>query len=115
MSDSLVRLKVNSSEWDSKLKNASDQLNRYMEGCRKAGGTLEILDEGVMDVVKSFGKMETASNTARGRIAELTKSFTDLSFQYKQMSDAEKQSEPGKALRESLDQLKSRIIDAKKT
>ena len=114
MAETVVKMRIDCQEYDNKLKRAADALNRYADGCRKAGGTLEILDDGVMDVVQSLGKMETSSNTARGKVAELTKAFTDLSFQYRQMSEAEKQSEPGKALKKSLDELKERIKDAKK-
>jgi len=114
MAETVVKMRIDCQEYDNKLKRAADALNRYADGCRKAGGTLEILDDGVMDVVQSLGKMETSSNTASGKVAELTKAFTDLSFQYRQMSEAEKQSEPGKALKKSLDELKERIKDAKK-
>lgn len=43
MAESIVRLKVESSEYDSKLKRASEGLTRYIEGCRKVGGTLEVV------------------------------------------------------------------------
>ena len=113
MSDSLVRLKVNSSEWDSKLKNASDQLNRYMEGCRKAGGTLEILDEGVMDVIKSLGNMETKAQSTRGQLRELTEALTGLTASYRDLSDAERNSETGKAMEDAMSKLTQRAGNLK--
>ena len=113
MSDLLVRLKVNSSEWDSKLKNASEQLNRYMEGCRKAGGTLEILDEGVMDVVKSLGNMETKAQSTRGQLRELTEALTGLTASYRDLSDAERNSETGKAMEDAMSKLTQRAGNLK--
>lgn len=113
MADSILRLKVNSEEYDNKLKRAAEGIQRYAEGCRKAGGTLEHLDDGVEQFVKELGKMETTSNSAKGRINEMTKAFTDLSVEYKHLTDQEKQAPFGNALSQSLDQLKGRIIEAK--
>lgn len=113
MADSILRLKVNSEEYDNKLKRAAEGIQRYAEDCRKAGGTLEHLDDGVEQFVKELGKMETTSNSARGRINEMTKAFTDLSVEYKHLTDQEKQAPFGNALSQSLDQLKGRIIEAK--
>jgi DNA repair exonuclease SbcCD ATPase subunit len=44
----------------------------------------------------------------------MKKTFTELSVQYKQLTDEEKQSPFGQALASSLDQLKSRCNEAKK-
>ena len=113
MADSIVRLKVDSQEYDNKLKRAAEQLNRYADGCRKAGGTLTQLDDGVEQFVKELGKMDTVSNSARGKIGEMTKAFTELSVQYNKLTDEEKASPFGKALSESLNTLKGRIQEGK--
>lgn len=111
MADSILRLKVDSQEYDNKLKRAAEGLQRYADGCRKAGGTLTQLDDGVEDFVRELGKMETVSKSARGGINEMTKAFTDLSVQYNKLTDEEKNSPFGKALAQSLETLKGRIQD----
>ena len=113
--DSIVRLRVESEEFDSKLKRAAEQITRYTENCRAAGGTLEHLDDGVKEVVQSLGSMDTKSGTLRGRLSEMTKAFTDLSAQYRQLTDAEKSAPFGKSLEQSLGQLRDRIIESKNT
>lgn len=113
MADSILRLRVDSQEYDNKLKRAAEGIQRYAEGCRKAGGTLTQLDEGVEQFVKELGNMETVSNSARGKIGEMTKAFTELSVQYNKLTDEEKASPFGKALSESLDTLKGRIQEGK--
>ena len=112
MADALVRLKVESQEYDNKIKRATEQLARMEKECRKIGGTFEYVDKEQLDLVKSLGQMETKATSARGKVAEMTKSYTELSLQYKRLSDQEKQSPFGKAMAQSLDQLKSRIKDA---
>ena len=113
MADSILRLKVESQEYDNKLKRAAEGIQRYAEGCRKAGGTLEHLDDNVEQFVKELGKMETTSKSAKGSLNEMTKSFTDLSMEYKHLTDQEKAAPFGKALSASLDQLRERIQQTK--
>lgn len=114
MADSILRLKVESQEYDNKLKRAAEGIQRYADGCKKAGGTLTQLDDGVEKFVKELGKMETVSRSAKGQVGEMTKAFTDLSLQYKRLTDEEKKSPFGRALAQSLDQLKDRINDTQK-
>lgn len=113
MADSILRLRVDSAEYDNKLKQATNGLTRYVDECRKVGGTLEVVQKETLDYVRALGQMDTTSRTATGKLAEMKKAFTELSAQYKQMTDAEKQSPFGKALAASLDQLKGRIQDSK--
>ena len=112
MADAIVRLKVESQEYDSKLERATQKLQHMEKECRKIGGTFEYVDKEQLDLVKSLGQMETKATSAKGKVAEMTKSYTELSLQYKRLSDQEKQSPFGKAMAQSLDQLKSRIKDA---
>jgi hypothetical protein len=113
MAESILRLTVNSSEYDNKLKRATEQLTRYADGCRKVGGTLQYVDDNVVEFARSLGRMETTATTARGKVAELTKSYTELAVQYKNMTDEEKKGEYGKALAASLDQLRGRVQESK--
>lgn len=113
MADSVVRLKVESQEYDQKLKRAQDGLTRYADECRKVGGTLEVVEKDTLEYVRALGQMDTVSRTATGKLAELKKTFTELSVVYKNMTNEEKQSPFGKALSQSLDQLKGRINESK--
>ena len=114
MADSILRLRVDSAEYDNKLKQATNGLTRYVDECRKVGGTLEVVEKETLDYVRALGQMETTSRTATGKLAEMKKTFVELSAQYKSMTDEEKNSPFGKALASSLDQLKGRITESKK-
>ena len=113
MADSILRLRVNSEEYDNKLKQAAQGLTRYVDQCRKVGGTLEVVEKETLDYVRALGQMDTTSRTATGKLAEMKKTFVELSAQYKRMTDAEKASPFGKALAASLDELKGRIGETK--
>jgi len=113
MADSILRLRVSSEEYDNKLKQAAYGLTRYADECRKVGGTLEVVEKDTLDYVRAIGQMDTTSRTATGKLAEMKKTFTELSVVYKNMTDQEKASPFGKALATSLDELKGRIGESK--
>lgn len=109
MADSVFKLTVNSKEYDDKIQRATNGLIQFQKRCRDLGGTLEVVEKDELDFVKALGKMETVSSSAVGKLGELKKAFTELSMQYKQLTDAERNSPYGKALAGSLEQLKGRI------
>ena len=113
MAESILRLKVSSEEYDNKLKQATNGLIRYIDGCRKVGGTLEVVEKDTLDYVRALGQMDTTSRTATGKLSEMKKTFTELSVIYNKMTAEEKQSPFGQALSQSLDQLKVRINESK--
>lgn len=114
MSDNILRLRVDSAEHDAKLKRATDGLTRYIDNCRKAGGTLEHVEKETLDYVKALGNMGTVSTSATGKLSEMKKAFVEFSYQYKQMTSAEKSGAFGKALSSSLGKLKTDIKSTQK-
>ena len=113
MADVITRLKLESGEFDSKIKRASQGLLQMEQECRKVGGTLAVLEKDQLEFVKGLGQMETVSKSARGRLNELTQAYTELAMQYKRLTDEEKKGDFGKALSASLEQLKTRIGETK--
>ena len=107
--DAIVRFHAESSELENKLKKAVDQFQRVEKEVRRTGATFAVADEKELDFIRSLGSMQTKATSAKGKVAELTNAFTDLSVMYKRMSDEEKKSMTGQALSQSLDQLKTRI------
>ena len=113
MADSILKLRVESSEYDNKLKRAAEGIKRYADSCRSAGGTLEHLDEGVLEFVQALGKMDTVATNTRGQLREMTQSLTDLTQVYRGLTDAEKTSEFGKELAKGIQTLTERAGQAK--
>ena len=109
MADFIARLKVDSQEYDNKIKNAVQGLQHLERSARDAGKSLNDASKEQVEYVRSLGNMETKATSARGKLSELTKGYTELSMQYRRMTDEEKRGDYGKALGQSLDQLKGRI------
>ena len=113
MADAIVRLRVESSEYDQKLSRATQQLQHMEKEVRRTGATFAYADKEEIAFVQSLGSMETKAESAKGKIAEMTKTFTELSLQYNRLTKEEKNSPFGKGLAQSLGQLKGRIKDSK--
>ena len=113
MADVISRLRLESGEFDSKIKRAGQELLAYSEHCRKMGLEMGYANKDAQDFARQLGSMATVSQTARGKINELSEAFVNAKVMYKNMTDEEKNNTFGKNLAASLDQLKIRIEAAK--
>ena len=120
MADIISRLKLESGEFDSKIKRAAQGITQMVAEARKmnstlisAAGNTEEEVKANMKYIQSLGRMETVSQTARGKLAELTAGFTDLKHAYNQLSQEEKSGNVGRELNKQLEILKQRIAESK--
>lgn len=114
MADIIAKLVLQSGEFDSKIKRAVTGLQQMENECRKAGKSMNDMDENNRKFVQSLGSMQTVSTTARGKIGELSGAFVELRSQYNRLTDEEKKGDFGRALSGSLEQLKTRVAEAKR-
>ena len=112
--DIISRLRLESGEFDSKIKRAGQELLAYAEHCKKMSQSMGYANQDAKDFAKALGSMQTVSQTARGKINELSEAFVNAKVMYKNMTDEEKKGEFGRNLAASIDQLKTRLNDAKK-
>ena len=113
MANSILKLKVESDEYDAKLKKAAEGIRHLADVAHKGGGELTGLEKAELDYIKALGDMETKSKSAAGTTRELENAFKELTVVYNNLSDVEKNDEGGKALAASLETLKKRAQEAK--
>ena len=115
MADLITRLKVDSTEYDAKIKRAAQGLQHYVQSAHDSGDVIGRLLGDTKKYVESLGNMATVSTTARGRLNELTAAFTDLRSVYNSLSEEEKSAKGGfgQELNKQLEILKGRINDTK--
>lgn len=114
MSGSVFKLKVETNEYDNKLKNAAAGIQHLAKRAHDLQGSFTNLEKEEVEFIRNLGYMNTASKTAVGATRELENAYKGLAATYNSLSDAEKADEGGKALAESLDMLKQRTLEAKK-
>jgi len=108
MADSVVKLRIDSKEYDANIKRASQVLTEYFNKVREGGGTLTKLDDGVLEAVQSIGEFSTKADNARGALRELTQATADMTIAYRSLTDEEKNSPLGQAMVQSIQQLTDR-------
>lgn len=113
MADSILRLRVEDKEYNASLKQARQGLLALQQALQQSGATFQNVDKATVEYARGLGRMETTAKTAKGRIGEMTSAFTDLSVQYRHLTEEERQSPFGQALSESLSQLSGRVREAK--
>ncbi len=113
MADSILKLKVESSEYDAKLKKAAEGIRHLADVAHKGGGDLTGLEKAELDYIKALGDMETKSRSASGQVRELSSTYKELKVVYDQLNEVEKADEGGKALAASLETLRTRAQEAK--
>ena len=113
MANSILKLRVESEEYDAKLKRAAEGIRHLADVAHKGGGELTGLEKAELDYIKALGDMETKSRSAAGQTRELENAFKELTVIYNNLNEVEKADEGGKALAASLETLRQRTIDAK--
>ena len=114
MAEIITRLVLQSGSYDSKIKRATQGLLQMEQECRKAGKSMNDMEKDQKQFVQSLGSMQTVSQTTRGKIGELSGAFVELRSQYNRLTDEEKKGDFGRALSGSLEQLKTRVAEAKR-
>lgn len=111
MTDVISRIKLESGEFDGKIKRAAQGIRQMADECHAAGSELNVLENENRKYIQSLGQMQTVSRSARGSVAELTAAFMDIKKVYNELSDDEKNGEFGRELNKQLGILKQRIND----
>ena len=113
MSDSVVKLRIDSKEYDANIKRAGQALTDYFNKVKEGGGTLMHLDEGVMDAVQALGELGTKADNTKSALRELTQATTDMTAAYRALTNEEKASPLGEAMQKSIQQMTERAGNMK--
>ena len=108
MSDSVVKIRIDSKEHDANIKRAGQALTDYFNKVKQGGGTLAVLDEGVLEATKALGDMGTKAESTRGQLREMTEALTALTASYRGLTEEERSTDLGKAMEESINKLTQR-------
>ena len=113
MGDVITRFKLETTQYDSKLRDASRQLSGFANETRKAGNSFGALSQKNVEAARALGTMATSSTNAKGKLRELVDACNQMSKAYNNLTHEQKQSDFGKAMAGSIGQLKDRIRDVK--
>lgn len=114
MADVITRFKLETTQYDSALRNAAQQLNEYGSRAMAAGREFQKFTKGQAEVAREFGNIAVAAKNPKDKVKELVAAFNEAAKAYNALTKEQQQSDWGKGLAESLQTLKVRIADAKK-
>ena len=113
MADVITRFKLETSQYDSKIRSASQQISEYAKRAQLAGNEFQKFTQKNAEAARSFGDIETSANNAKDRLKELVGAYNQAANAYNQLTKEQQQSDWGQALSQSLERLKVRITEAK--
>ena len=113
MSDIITRFKLETTQYDSQLRNASKELSEFTKVATQAKDNFDQFTQKNVEAARSLGSMQTSSRNTKDQVKELVAAFNDAAKSYNQLTDEQKSSDFGKAMSSSLQQLQGRIKDAK--
>ena len=111
--DVITRFKLETTQYDSKLKTAAKELADFGKTAKSSGRDFDDFTRKQVEAARGIGRMGTTATDAKQKTKELVGAFNDLARSYNQLTDAQKQSDFGKAMSQSLTQLQQRIRETK--
>ena len=113
MADVITRFKLETSQYDSKLRDASKALAEIGKEAMDAGKDFDKFAKESIESAKALGSIGTTATTAKGKVQELVGAYNDVAKAYNKLTEDQKQSDFGKAMAGSLQELQGRIKEAK--
>ena len=111
--DVITRFKLETTQYDSKLKTAARELADFGKTAKSSGRDFNEFTRKQVEAARGLGSMATSATNAKQKTKELVGAFNDLARSYNQLTDAQKQSDFGKAMSHSLTELQQRIRETK--
>lgn len=113
MAEVITRFKLETTQYDSKLRDASKALSAYSKQAELAGKDFDKFTKGQAETARSLGSISTSATNTKNKVKELVSAYNDVAKAYNNLTQQQKESDFGKAMAASLQQLQGRIRDAK--
>ena len=111
--DVITRFKLETTGFDSKIKQAAKDLSAYSKTATQAKEGFDKFTKANIDAAKALGTMATSTTNVKDRAKELVGAFNDAAKAYNSLTKEQQQSDWAKALAGSLTQLQQRIKETK--
>ena len=110
----VTQFKLETTQYESKLRDATQSLRDMLRVVNTANGDFNSLSEQQRKAAASFGSIATGAKDAKGKVRELVTAYNDVARQYNIMSKKMQESDTGRAIAGQMEVLKKRISEAKK-
>lgn len=111
--DVITRFKLESTQYDSKLRDASKGMAEFAKTATAAGKEFDKYTKESVEAARALGNIAPSANNAKDKVKELVTAYNDLAKAYNALTKEQQSSDFGKAMAESMGKLKTQIAAAK--
>ena len=113
MAEVITRFKLETTQYDSKLRDAAKGLTEFTHQAALAGNEFGKFTQKNIEAARAFGNIGTSATDAKDKVKELVGAYNDMAKAYNALTKEQQQSDFGKAMAESMTTLQGRIKEAK--
>lgn len=113
MADVITRFKLETTQFDSKLRDSAKSVADLTSKLMMAGKDFDRFADKNVEAAKALGSIAPSANNAKDKVKELVSAYNDAAKAYNMLTEEQKNSDYGKALADSLVQLKGKVTEAK--
>ena len=113
MADVITRFKLETTQFDSKLRDSARSLSELTGKLTIAGKDFDRFAQKNVEAARALGNIQSGATNTKDKVKDLVGAFNDVARAYNQLTKEQQQTDFGKAMAGSLTQLKGRITEAK--
>ena len=113
MADVITRFKLETTLYDSKLRDAAKGLRDFTHQAQLGGKNFTDFSQKAVESARALGNTASGATNTKEKVRDLVGAFNEAARAYNSLSEAQQQHDFGKNLAASLETLKGRIAEAK--
>lgn len=113
MADVITRFKLETTQYDSKLRDAAKGLQNVSKQAEIAGKDFDKFTKESVAAAQAFGKVESGANNVKDRLKDMVEAYNDVTKAYNRLTEQQRQTDFAKAMAQSLETLQDRIKETK--
>ena len=111
--DVITRFKLETTAFDSKLRDSAKSLQAYGKQAELAGKDFTNFSQKAVEAARSLGTIASGANNTKDKLRDLVGAYNDVAKTYNKLTEQQRQTDFGKAMSQSLEQLQVRIKETK--
>lgn len=113
MGDVITRFRLETTQFDSKLRDSAKALQNIAHQAELGGKDFNDFSQKAIETARALGTVQSGANNTKDKLKDLVGSYNDAAKAYNSLSETAKQGEFGKAMAASLQKLQQDIKDTK--
>ena len=111
--DVITRFKLETTQYDSKLRDMAKGLQAYGNQIDTAGKDFTNFSQKAIEAARSLGTIASGATNTKDKLRDLVGAYNDVAKTYNKLTELQRQTDFGKNMAASLEQLQVRIRETK--